>query len=250
MKHLLNSENIALITTRKIEGDEKKGAFITNEIGDLHIISGVCYFFPLYLLPEEESQKSSLLPTPSERRVPNLNKEFMKTIGNLLGETPSPEDILGYIYGVLYSPVYHVRYAELLKVDFPRVPLPSSREMFERLSGIGKKLIRIHLLEFRDEDGTSLQIGFPEKGENRVEKVNYDRKSQRIFINRTQFFNGVPEEVWEYKIGAVQVMKKFLDMRKKRSLEVSEIEHYIKIGNAIWLTIQLQNEIKNLNIEI
>jgi type I restriction-modification system DNA methylase subunit len=247
MKHLLNGENIVLITTRKIEGDEEKGAFVTNEIGDLHIISGVCYFFPLYLLPEERLRESSLLLIPSEEKVPNLSGKFMEAIGSLLGRVPPPEDILGYIYGVLYSPVYHARYNDLLKIDFPRIPLPSNRDIYKRLREIGKRLIRIHLLEFDVREGQFLQIGFPVAGENMVERVRYDRKGERVYINSTQFFDGVPEEVWEYKIGAVQVMRRFLEGRKGRRLDISDIEHYIKMGNAIWLTIQLQNEIKNID---
>jgi predicted helicase len=145
--------------------------------------------------------------------------------------------------------VYHERYNDLLKIDFPRIPLPSNRDIYKRLSEIGKRLIRIHLLEFDEREGQFLQIGFPVVGENVVERVRYDRKGERVYINSTQFFDEVPEEVWEYKIGAVQVMKKFLEGRKGRKLDISEIEHYIRMGNAVWLTIQLQNEIKNIDFD-
>ena len=42
-----------------------------------------------------------------------------------------PEDIFYYIYGVLHSPTYRTRYAEFLKIDFPRIPLPKDYESFE-----------------------------------------------------------------------------------------------------------------------
>jgi len=247
MKHL-DGSNVALVTSRKVEGDEEKGFFVTRIIGDIGMISPQCYYFPLYLSPVEGLEEPSFLIT-SERKVPNLNKEFVEALSNVLGKIPSSEDILGYIYGVFYSPVYGGRYREFLRMDFPRIPLPSNQDIFKRLSDIGRRLIRIHLLEFDEREGQFLQIGFPVVGENVVERVRYDRKGERVYINSTQFFDEVPEEVWEYKIGAVQVMKKFLEGRKGRKLDISEIEHYIRMGSAVWLTIQLQNEIKNIDFD-
>ena len=34
-----------------------------------------------------------------------------------------PRDVLAYVYAVFHSPTYRERYAEFLKIDFPRVPL-------------------------------------------------------------------------------------------------------------------------------
>ncbi|MFN4033418.1 MAG: type ISP restriction/modification enzyme [Fimbriimonadales bacterium] len=40
----------------------------------------------------------------------------------------SEEQVLAYIYAVLHAPAYRSRYAEFLRRDFPRIPLPPSRE--------------------------------------------------------------------------------------------------------------------------
>jgi predicted helicase len=37
----------------------------------------------------------------------------------------TPEYLLDYIYAVLHSPNYREKYKEFLKIDFPRIPLPS-----------------------------------------------------------------------------------------------------------------------------
>jgi predicted helicase len=246
MRHL-DGSNVALVTSRKVEGDEEKGVFVTRIMGDIGMISSQCYYFPLYLSLQELEAPSFLLT--SERKVSNLNKEFVEALGGVLGEIPSSEDIFGYIYGVLNSPVYGGRYREFLRMDFPRIPLPSGWDMFKRLSDVGKRLIRVHLLEIDEREGQFLRIGFPVAGENEVRKVRYDEKGERVYINSTQFFDGVPEEVWEYKIGAVQAMKRFLEGRKGRKLDISDIEHYIRMGNAVWLTIQLRNEIKDVDFD-
>ncbi|MEW6376430.1 MAG: type ISP restriction/modification enzyme [Thermodesulfobacteriota bacterium] len=64
-----------------------------------------------------------------------------------------------------------------------------------------------------------------------------------IYINKDQYFEGIPIEVWEYRIGAYQVMEKYLKDRKGRKLSLDEINHYMKVAKAIRLTIILQEKI-------
>ena len=62
-----------------------------------------------------------------------------------LNITFGPEDIFNYTYAVFHSPTYRTRYAEFLKIDFPRLPLTSDRELFPRLVEKGKRLADLHL---------------------------------------------------------------------------------------------------------
>jgi predicted helicase len=119
--------------------------------------------------------------------------------------------------------------------------LPSKKEIFEKLSNLGKELVELHLLKHPSHDKT--EIGFPKGDSNRLEKVTYDEKNQRVFINKEQYFEGISKEVWEYRIGAYQVMEKYLKDRKGRKLSLDEINHYMKIAKAIRLTIELQEKI-------
>jgi len=171
----------------------------------------------------------------------NFNPEFSKALKESLGVQPTPEEIFYYIYAVLYSPTYRKRYEEFLKIDFPRVPLPSNYEVFKELSKLGKELVDLHLLKHPDLEKTD--VGFPKSGSNKVEKVGYVEESQRVFINKEQYFEGVSREAWEYQIGAYQVMEKYLKDRKGRKLPLDEINHYMKVAKAIQLTIELQQKI-------
>jgi hypothetical protein len=65
-------------------------------------------------------------------------------------------------------------------------------------------------------------------------------------MTREQYFEGVSKEVWEYRIGAYQVMEKYLKDRKKRKLSLDEINHYMKVAKAIRLTIELQDKIDHI----
>ena len=44
--------------------------------------------------------------------------------------------IFGYFYAILHSPTYRSRYAEFLKIDFPRIPLTSDKSLFAALAGL------------------------------------------------------------------------------------------------------------------
>ena len=49
----------------------------------------------------------------------------------------TPEDIFHYAYAVFHSPGYRSRYAEFLKVDFPRLPLTANLDLFRSLARLG-----------------------------------------------------------------------------------------------------------------
>jgi predicted helicase len=262
MDHLLK-DNIALVTSRLLAKPPFSHVFVTQNVSDRCYVSiktkETGYLFPLYLYPDKSVGAIHELPLQSKtQRIPNFTPEFLQAFSARIDipvgaglvpaqkeattrVAPTPEEIFYYIYAVLYSPTYRKRYEEFLKIDFPRVPLPPSYDAFKKLSDLGKELADLHLLNHSDLEKT--EVGFPKGGSNKVEKVAYAKEDQRVFINKEQYFEGIPKEVWEYRIGAYQVMEKYLKDRKGRKLSLDEINHYIKMAKALQLTIELQEKI-------
>ncbi|MEA2066263.1 MAG: type ISP restriction/modification enzyme, partial [Thermotogota bacterium] len=244
MKHLL-SENIALVTTRLLSSTSYQHAFVTSYVGDKCFISSKTresnYYFPLYLYPDAPKGRLLDEETSKPKRTSNFTDEFSQAVKEALGTEPTPEEIFYYIYAVLYSPTYRKRYEEFLKIDFPRVPMPTDYDKFKNLSELGKELVELHLLKHPSLSET--EIGFPVSGSNTVEKVSYDEENERVYFNKEQYFDGIAKEVWEYRIGAYQVMAKYLKDRKGRELPLEEIEHYMEVAAAIKRTIEVQEEI-------
>jgi predicted helicase len=159
----------------------------------------------------------------------------------------------------LILPSYRTRYEEFLKIDFPGIPLPMDIEKFKNLSELGKELVELHLL--RHPSLRETNVGFPESGTNKVEKVKYDEENRRVYFNKTQYFEGISKEVWEYRIGAYQVLDKYLKDRKRRKLSSKEtfmtrgdthenenafsyqIEHYMRVAKAIKRTMEAQGKV-------
>jgi hypothetical protein len=192
---------------------------------------------------------------PGGRR-PNLSPAFITDISNKLNlqfmpdgkgdlhSTFGPEDIFHYMYAVFHSPAYRERYAEFLKIDFPRLPLTSNVESFQTLCGLGERLVGLHLME---KYGQAMP-GFPIKGDDTVEKVEYTQSADRpetgrVWINKTQYFEGVAPGVWEFHVGGYQVCHKWLKDRKGRELTNSDKRHYQRVVAALAETITLMGQV-------
>ena len=65
----------------------------------------------------------------------------------------------------------------------------------------------------------------------------------RIYINQTQYFEGISPEVWEYQVGGYQVCDKWLKDRKGRPLSLEDTKHYCKVVTALKKTIDVQAKI-------
>jgi hypothetical protein len=74
--------------------------------------------------------------------------------------------------------------------------------------------------------------------------VNPD--SCQVYINKTQYFEGIQPGVWEFRIGGYQVLNKWLKDRKGRRLSFDDIIHYQKIVVALKETMRLMEEIDAL----
>ena len=165
----------------------------------------------------------------------NLGAEFRAFIDARYEHHYAPEEILGYIYALLHVPTYRTRYAEFLRIDFPRVPFPESAQDFETLSDLGWELVQAHLLRENPRQGLAKYHG---KGDHTVEAVRYSPRDESVWINETQFFKPVPQAVWDLHIGAYQVLDKYLKSRKNRPLSLDEINHFSAIADSLAFTIQ------------
>jgi len=181
---------------------------------------------------------------PEAERTANLSAAFLEALAGAVGHAPTPESVLGYLYAVLHSPAYRARYAEFLKRDFPRVPLPPDKATFDALARLGSALIDLHLL--RDPALNTPSCKYPIGGDHRVERVEYDEKAQRVWINAAQYFEPVPPEVWAYRVGGYQVCHKWLDDRKGTTLSYDERLTYQKMITALERTLALQAQIDAL----
>ncbi len=242
----LRRKNFALCVCRIVKSPVWQHASITDKITDNCYISNTTsesgYVIPLYLYPNPDELDLAT------GQLLNLKPTFLKALAEALGlpqtdpsglpEGISPEEILGYIYAVLYSPTYRERYYEFLKYDFPRIPLPTNIERFLKLAALGQNLIDWHLLK---DVQVPPRHRFEGQGEAAVSRIRYE--GGHVWINPTQHFTDVPEAVWAYEIGAYQVCEKWLKDRRRSALSHAEVRQYCGILVAISETLGIMTEI-------
>jgi len=151
----------------------------------------------------------------------------------------SPQLIYLITFTPFYSPIYRTKYKEFLKIDFPRVPYPINAEQFNRLASLGSILRNLHLME--NVSPSCNKATFPIAGSNEITLQKYE--DGKVFINKTQYFENVPLEAWEFYIGGYQPAQKWLKDRKGQKLNFNEIEHYQKIITVLSLTMDIQQQI-------
>lgn len=196
---------------------------------------GIGQLFPLYQYKNSE-------------KTPNILPALLRKLKENYQREVEAVRILRYIYAIFYSNIYRARYREFLNIDFPRVPFTSSYDLFDKLCRFGERLVDLHLV--KSEQLNIVIAKFQGDGDNTVKKPVYYEKEERVYINKSQYFEGVEKDVWFYRIGGYQVLSKWLNYRKGRELSLEDIKYYCKVATALKRTIEIQEEIDKLYPEV
>jgi len=244
MKNMLQ-ENIALLIRKTNNVDIFNQVFITDFIVERGCLSGGTggvYMVPLYLYKENSLN--------DEKEV-NFTNEFKEFIKNKPYSNVTPEEILAYIYAVLYHPEYRKNYLEYLKIDYPKIPFTDDIEIFNKMVNLGKELIELHLLKKIPNYPEIFINSDIDNYSKIVEKLNPKEryKDNRLYLNKNLFIEGVERDIWEYRIGSYQVIDKWIKYRIDRELSVDDLEHLEKMIKILKQTIKIQEELKNITLE-
>lgn len=245
----IKEDNIVLIFPRGIAKSFSHG-FISKNIVDYSC--GGAYsaketnIAPLYVYQENNGLFGI------EKKT-NFTKNFIDNYINTLSFSPSPEDILAYMYAILYSPIYRNKYLDFLKTDFPAIPMTKGKETFYKYAELGKQLINAHLLQNLAKDN-DIKVSFVGNVANNfvVTKLAFDSTNSKLMLttanNNIINIDGVSDEVYNFEIGSYKPIDKWLKYRIKDKVILStpELEHIKNMVIAIKTTIATMKEIEAL----
>lgn len=239
MSHLADrEENFGLVVCRQIISESWQHAFVTQAVVDDSYVSNRSrergYVVPLYVCAEDNSLFGEpVSPDGGKNWKANISTPLIESFAAKLGlkylpsgsvepeNTFSPRDLFCFTYAILNSESYRSRYFEDLRVDFPRIPFISNPVLFRLLARLGGSLVDLHLLRKVEPDQeTAIFVG---SGDRRIVKVGETGRSLaevaagrgRLYINKTSYFDAVPESTWRCTVGAYQVCHKWLDDRRR-----------------------------------
>lgn len=252
-EHFLENENIGLICDRGTKLNNIDNIFISSKIIDLHLVGSGSYIYPLYLYPTTRSKKFLKKENPNfneenfTSKIENFKESFRTFIDEFYKEKFSPEDILGYIYAVLFHKIYREKYFDFLKIDFPKIPFTKDKNTFKNLSKLGLKLVNLHLLKNDELDFNVGEALFKDiKNKNfKIQKIKYNKDTKELFINESLYFNKVSPEIYEFKIGGYAVLDKYLKSHKEEDIDH---KHFTLIIQTLNETLKIQDEISKINL--
>ena len=159
---------------------------------------------------------------------------------------PAPIEVFDYIYGILHDPVYHERFNEFLKRDFPRVPIINTprkseddftvtEEMFTEYVKAGEKLRKLHLMQTK----TSATLAIEPNTADDLEIGAIKYKKGILHLNPNKKILGIPEDVWAYRIGGYQVLDKWFKSHKGKTMSIDDFDHIANVVGLLSETIKI-----------
>ena len=242
MRHMLE-ENMGIVIGRQglAVGDNQLWNLVTisKSITDFNLFyRGGGLIIPLYIYPEDHKED---IFASSEREY-NISKGLLERFAKQWQQF-QPEQLFYYVYAVLHSNRYRTRYAQYLRMDFPRIPFTDDYDLFSKLAELGKELADIHLLKSPRLNPPLAR--YQGSGSNdMVEYIKYNENNGTVQINDDKHFEGITPELWNYHIGGYQVLHKYLKDRKGKSL--ANPIHYCLMVTALTLAIDIQARIDQI----
>ncbi|MGH9960502.1 MAG: type ISP restriction/modification enzyme, partial [Pyrinomonadaceae bacterium] len=114
--------------------------FVTARLGSRHLVERGANLFPLWLLPKGEAhlfQKDHVAEVG--HRQLNLSEAaivYLKTVG----QVEAAGELFYHLIAVLHAPQYATENAGALRQNWPRIPLPSSKEPLLHSAGLGRRV--------------------------------------------------------------------------------------------------------------
>ena len=154
---------------------------------------------------------------------PNVTGGLLAALEAALGYGVSAPDLFAYAYAVLAQPAYVERFWNQLEQPPPRLPITRDGELFRRAAAHGARLLYLHT--YGERFGTPEDDGAIAPGEARCtvavphdeypDDFRYEEQTRTLHIGKGQFAPVAPA-VWSYSVSGLQVVKSWLDYRKRK----------------------------------
>ncbi|WP_208442164.1 DEAD/DEAH box helicase [Bartonella raoultii] len=199
---------------------------IVKSILDLHVVhNGQC--FPRYLyeniesLEDKDDNQSHLFTNSTEEsKSAGLQRRDAITDEGLAhfkeaypNEKITKDDLFYYVYGLLHSEDYRIRYADNLSKELPRIPCVKTAEDFWKFVTAGRELGHLHVnyedvepypVTFKKGNPKQTDISNPEKfyyvTEMKFAKIKNSKEKDKstVIYNSNIIMTDIPKEAYEY----------------------------------------------------
>jgi hypothetical protein len=201
-------------------GREGPAVGFTALIPDMHHFKGT------------EGGRVAPLYRHAELAQPNVTPGLVDAVAHTLKVAVRAEDIFAYIAGIAGHSGYTRRFAEHLATPGAHIPLTRDPVLWAQVTEAGRRTVWLHTygqrfaspqhgrphgraprLPSAEEPVCTVAIG--EDGSGMPENISYTAKTRTLMVGDGAIAPVSPE-VWEYRIGGVQVIRKWFSFRKRK----------------------------------
>jgi hypothetical protein len=259
--------NVYLVTQQKPRREWSQPQFLRS-IGCLDLMDRGASCFPLWLREDVDLSVPAVRETPdlfSPRSDGGGGKAKSTTKPNLsdaaaaysAGLRVKPDTLFYHTLAVLHSPDYRAENSGALRQDWPRIPLPKSREALLTSAELGKQVAALldtetpvdgvtkgkprpelkEIAELKNSGEVNLKVtaGWGHAGQGGVTMPGKGKVATKfleagpdyklpwfefhdVYLNESACWKDIPAPVWDYTIGGYQVIKKWLSYREHELL--------------------------------
>ncbi len=250
--------NVALVV-QQIPRRDWAPPQLVGALGCLDLMDRGASFAPLLI--REHHHQDAIYEATTHPNLSAVAQAHLKTLG------AEPTDLFFHSLAILHAPLYRTENAGALRQDWPRVPLPPTKESLTASAALGLRLaalldveqavpgvseapINKHLVPVGrvvSVDGsdrplkpgdTALRAGWGIHGKGGITMPGKGRREgERVYLNDRAWWDGINDDVWTYSLGGYPVLKKWLSYREEpllgRALRDDEVEHFKSMARRI-----------------
>ena len=262
-QHLINEGNYCIIFMRQVSGEDNYSHFAVSEF----MAESRSFFSNRGTMSMAHLFDLSNNANPS----PNIHSNFIQALTKHTGISDiNARSFVRYLTAVMHSSRYKKMYGDFLKIDFPRIPITSDKDTFNKLCQLGSQLISAHLnknskfenkvseLSANSLNNSGIDISSP-KGKLEISKISKKEmyRDGTIFLDSKAktdgtVITGVPSECWEFQLGGYNLLEKWIYDRREYGgrgaypISDKDVQTFTIIVQSIKAIIRITNEIDSL----
>lgn len=160
----------------------------------------------------------------------NVTPGLLDLLSQNIAGTVTAEQLVAYVAAVIAHPGYTRRLADGLRSPGIRVPITLNAQLWHEATLVGREVIWLHTFGERfGEPHTGrrkvsprMRVGrpavrkeIPDTEDGMPERIMYDEDSQTLHVG-TGEITPVPQEVWDYDVNGMPVVKHWFGYRKRK----------------------------------
>jgi hypothetical protein len=133
---------------------------VTSRLGSRHLVERGANLFPLLLVPDKANHLFEKNAAQVNDRQLNLSEGALKYLRSV-GRYEEAAFLFHHLVAILHAPAYAIENAGALRQDWPRIPLPSTKDALLHSADLGRKIAALLDTEQGVDGVTAGAIGDP-----------------------------------------------------------------------------------------